>query len=146
MDAQWMAPIGAVSARDRTWSIRAGRGWRCSSHASTDGPTIPRRRRTRTPQPLGLKWRTSSAASASRCCAWGSRPNGAGLIAFQEQQDHAVVVAGNAGVVGHPGRADVRDELAVESVCAPEGLVVDEERLHGRAVRQPLGELVADAG
>ena len=57
-----------------------------------------------------------------------------------------MVVAGDAGVVGHPGRTDVGDELPVESVCAPEGFVVDEERLHRRAVRQPLGQLVADTG
>ena len=55
-----------------------------------------------------------------------------------------MVVAGDARVIGHPGWADVGDELAVETVVAPERLVVDEECLHRRAVRQPLGELVAD--
>ena len=76
----------------------------------------------------------------------GKPAEGAGLIALQEQQDHAVVVAGKAGVIGHPGRADVGDQLTVETVCAPERFVVDEERLHGRTVRQPLGELIADTG
>jgi hypothetical protein len=68
---------------------------------------------------------------------------GAGLWPFEEREEDAGILAGDAGVIGHERRADVGDELAVESVGAPERFVVDEEGFHRRAVRHPLGDLVA---
>src|SRR3954464_9181966 len=106
---------------DRRRKRRTVRGPHVRSVIGVVTPTGPLPIR---PLPIDVELRTSGLATEvanqfgrQRGAALVLRKSaeGAGLIALQEQEDDTVVVAWETSVVGHPGRADVRDQLAVET-------------------------------